>query len=175
VLHHTGFSDQHRARGSSVFGADADTIIRLDRETKAKVVSLTMTKQKDAPEWEKKKYVRLDTIIVSMDPLIDSLVAVTGEAVAAQKEEQQSTKARAANITRDLIEATIIKHFTINPDANLTNMKLAEAINSYGGMGCEESTIRTTYLPKIRGDKDCPASKFYNTNAGRWCSTPAED
>ena len=36
--------------------ADADTIIRADRQGKDYMVSLAMTKQKDAPEWEKKKY-----------------------------------------------------------------------------------------------------------------------
>jgi len=175
VLHHTGFSDQHRARGSSVFGADADTIIRLDRETKAKVVSLTMTKQKDAPEWEKKKYVRLDTVVVSMDPFIDSLVAVTGEAVAAQKEEQQSAQTLAANITREAVEAAIIDHLTTNPDYRFPNTTMAIAVNSYGEIGCTESTIRTTHLPKIRGDKKSPAFKFFNTNALRWCYPFTED
>lgn len=59
ALHHSGHSDKDRGRGSSVFGADPDTLVRVDREGKADVVSLSMTKQKDAPEWEKSKSAKL--------------------------------------------------------------------------------------------------------------------
>ena len=66
ALHHTGFQDQHRARGSSVFGADADTIIRADKQGKNYLVSLTMTKQKDAPEWPKKRFIKLNEVSLDL-------------------------------------------------------------------------------------------------------------
>ena len=60
ALHHVGHGDTSRARGSSVFGADADTIIKLERPDKQDVVSLEMVKQKDAAEWSHKKWLAMD-------------------------------------------------------------------------------------------------------------------
>ena len=180
VLHHTGFSDQHRARGSSVFGADADTIIRLDRETKAKVVSLTMTKQKDAPEWEQKKYVRLDTVVVSVDPLIDSLVAVTGEAVAAQKQEKELAKTQVTEMQRQAIETAVIKYITDHPGEFISDKTLADYIHKAGDFGITSSTIRTRYIAKLKRNEESPAFRFYEEKAGhdkkgRWIYRPAVD
>ena len=78
ALHHTGHGDKSRSRGSSVFGADVDTEIKLERREKNHTISLTMTKQKDAAEWEKKKYVQLDEIKIGEDT---SLVAVAGSKI----------------------------------------------------------------------------------------------
>lgn len=65
-LHHTGHSATERARGSSVFGADADTVLILERAEKALTVKLTMVKQKDAPEWEKPRYLTLAETLDSL-------------------------------------------------------------------------------------------------------------
>ena len=175
ALHHTGFSDQHRSRGSSVFGADTDTIIRLDRETKAKVVSLTMTKQKDAPEWEQKKYVRLDTVVVSVDPLIDSLVAVTGEAVAAQKQEKELAKTQVTDMQRQAVETAIIEYLTDHPDEFFSDNTLADDIHEAGDFGIRPGTIRTRYIADLKKDKKSPAFRFYDEKAEHWVYRPAVD
>jgi hypothetical protein len=175
ALHHTGFSDQHRSRGSSVFGADTDTIIRLDRETKAKVVSLTMTKQKDAPEWEQKKYVRLDTVVVSVDPLIDSLVAVTGEAVAAQKQEKELAKKQVTDIKYQAVETAVIEYLTDHPDEFFSDNTLADDIHEAGDFGIRPGTIRTRYIADLKKDKKSPAFRFYDEKAEHWVYRPAVD
>ena len=74
ALHHTGHEETTRVRGSSVFGADADTIIMLERTDKNYLVSLKMTKQKDAAEWEKPMVIKLEEIHLSSE--LTSLVAV---------------------------------------------------------------------------------------------------
>lgn len=62
ALHHVGHNDTGRARGSSVFGADADTIIKLERPGGGDLISMTMTKQKDAAEWSAKRWAAVDQI-----------------------------------------------------------------------------------------------------------------
>ena len=73
ALHHSGHAETARLRGSSVFGADADTMIRLDRNDPY-LVEMVMTKQKDAEEWKGSKLVKLQ--VVRLDPETDSLVVV---------------------------------------------------------------------------------------------------
>jgi len=65
ALHHSGYSDDKRSRGSSVFPADTDTVVRLDRVNKTMITSLTMTKQKDAPEWDSPKYAKLQEVVLT--------------------------------------------------------------------------------------------------------------
>ena len=66
ALHHSGYGDAGRTRGSSVFSADADTVVRADAD--GAIVELTMTKQKDAAAWPKPKVARLakkgDSLVV---------------------------------------------------------------------------------------------------------------
>ncbi|KKL79275.1 hypothetical protein LCGC14_2016450, partial [marine sediment metagenome] len=66
ALHHTGHQDDRRPRGSSVIGADADTMVRVARRGKDRLVRLHMTKQKDAPEWDKPRLVRLHDVRTSL-------------------------------------------------------------------------------------------------------------
>ena len=54
AIHHTGHGDKTRERGSVVFGADADARFHLEREGKSHIVTLSVVKQKDAPEADRK-------------------------------------------------------------------------------------------------------------------------
>ena len=74
ALHHTGLQDTDRARGSSVFGADADTIISLEQMSEDYLVAMKMKKQKDAAEWGHTRYIKLRE--VALDVETESLVAV---------------------------------------------------------------------------------------------------
>ena len=59
ALHHSGVAKDDRLRGSSVFSADADTLVRAARRGKEFIVSLRMDKQKDGPEWKKEKRLKI--------------------------------------------------------------------------------------------------------------------
>jgi KaiC/GvpD/RAD55 family RecA-like ATPase len=170
VLHHTGLQEKHRSRGSSVFGADADTIVRLDRQSKARVVSLTMTKQKDAQEWERKKYIRMETVIVSLDPMVDSLVAVTGQAI--EDKEDADKFAAVANVddVAEEVSDAIVEHLSLHQDTVFVDLSLAQAVAGAGGV--KEDSIRRKYLKIIRVDKEKRASRLYDKDArqgkGAW-------
>jgi hypothetical protein len=71
AIHHAGHQHDH-ARGSSVFEADADTIVKLERFQKNYVVSARMTKQKDSEEWEDPKVYALEKVEVGYE--LSSLV-----------------------------------------------------------------------------------------------------
>jgi hypothetical protein len=92
ALHHTGHEAKDRARGSSVFGADADVVLRIDREGKERTVSMTMLKQKDAPEWEAPKVLKLAE--VQLRPGVLSLAVVPATAT-------EVRQAQTAHVDRD--------------------------------------------------------------------------
>lgn len=168
ALHHTGHGDQTRARGSSVFGADVDTEIRLDREGEKNIVSLTMTKQKDAPEWKKKKYIKLEKIILSLDPLIDSLVAVSGKDIAAKAEKKEEQQTEDTGILQAIVEEAIIKHLKGLPGRQLSNQGLAEAVATMKGVNCGEKQLLDNYLKRARQNNGGPAHHLYHKDDGRW-------
>ena len=168
ALHHTGLNEKHRSRGSSVFGADTDTIIRLDRETKAKVVSLTMTKQKDAPEWTKKKYVRLDTIIVSMDPLIDSLVAVKPSENECPKGDKFHPTAD-ENVTQlEAVGDAVLRWLESDKLRKWSTSKLADAIATDEHIDIGSSQLKQRHLILLREDNSKAVSRFYNAETAKW-------
>jgi len=170
VLHHTGLTEKHRSRGSSVFGADADTIVRLDRQSKAKIVSLTMTKQKDAQEWERKKYIRMETVIVSLDPMIDSLVAVTGQAIGDKEDADETAAVANVDDVAEEVSDAIVEHLSLHQETVFVDLSLAQAVAGAGGV--KEDSIRRKYLKIIRADKEKRASRLYDKDArqgkGAW-------
>jgi len=159
-LHHTGHGETSRARGSSVFGADADTIIKLDRVGKG--VALKMQKQKDLDEWETKKYIRMEK--VELDEDVTSLVAVKTDKPVMEIDREENAKSSIL-----LINAKIIEILKRNPLIEYTNTKLADVLNSEPDVTVGANWLRSKYLPTIKGDsEEYPAAKCYNAMKGRW-------
>jgi hypothetical protein len=78
ALHHVGKDVDRGARGSSVFGADADTMIKAERKKGSmSAVALRMEKQKDAAKWPTPVNVALR--VVHLTDEIESLVATKPE------------------------------------------------------------------------------------------------
>lgn len=86
ALHHVGHNEDSRERGSSVFGADADTRIRLERPGKSYLIKMQVVKQKDAAEWDESRAVKLEEIQLSP--------GVTSLAVAEPSEEEAQAAIR---------------------------------------------------------------------------------
>lgn len=121
ALHHAGHTAD-RGRGSSVFGADADTIIQLDRVAPFRV-SATMTKQKDAEEWTKP---RTYSLVEKVTPEGKSLV-VTGwtapNQVAAGLTEAKVE--RDANANLEILYQIILKTVNEYPGKTWSDKELA--------------------------------------------------
>lgn len=81
AISHTGVGDAKRERGSTVFGADADTRLLLERNEKNLLIQMTMLKQKDAPEWERPKKILLQKVEIGEG--LSSLVPTVPQTVSA--------------------------------------------------------------------------------------------
>jgi len=165
ALHHTGHAETSRARGSSVFGADADTMIKLERQGKNYVVALTMEKQKDAPEWEGKRHVKLNEITLGLDT--KSLVAVkpaTGETGPDDQEAEKQT-AKKHNTLLDIIEEVVLHKLEGNKIRAWSNTALGNAVACDARVTLTGQQVTRTYLTLLRETNERRASRCYDADA----------
>ena len=168
VLHHTGLTEKHRGRGSSVFGADCDTIIRLDRHGKDKIVSMTMTKQKDAQEWERKKYVRMETVIVSTDPFVDSLVAAKLAEGERPKGDKFHPTADDTDANLEIVADVVLKLLKSDRSQDRSTSALADAVATDERVDISSSSLKQRHLILLREDNTQAVSQYYNADTGKW-------
>lgn len=150
-LHHTGYDNAGRTRGSSVFEADADTVIRLDRpDMKAYTVSLSMTKQKDAEEWQEPRYLRLQETHVSVDRT--SLVAVKATKADLPKKGVKKVDAE-HDAAWDVVHDAAIAHLSEHPAKKFSFNALANAIAMRDEVEVSSQSIRRRMLRPLMEDK----------------------
>ena len=171
VLHHSGLADASRPRGSSVIGADADTIVRSVRRGRDRLVTLHMTKQKDAPEWDKPRLVRL----------YDSSAFGGGTLAAGppREDDRKNTKEAKARdqdtAVLEVVEREVRAVLEANPLRCWTQRDLAEAVAMRDAVSVDSKTLSGHYLVRLRESKS-PAYEYAksaydparNRNAGRW-------
>jgi len=165
ALHHTGHGDGSRARGSSVFGADADTVVRLDRPDKNYTVALTMTKQKDASEWDTPRYAKLNEIHLS--PEVVSLVAMKPSKIEMATKDKSVTEQNVAVIL-DTVEAAMLSVLAGNPAKAWSARKLAEAAAAGGKCGCNSEQVRKKYLPILKDSATRDITRCYDVMTEMW-------
>lgn len=166
ALHHSGHSDKERARGSSLFPADTDTQVRVDRPNKAMTVSLAMTKQKEAPEWAKPKYAKLSETLVG-----DSTTLVV---VKPDKRDTQGAgeliKADASFLT--VLDRALEELLRSNPTHSWTQGDLAEALAMNPKIDVPSKSLQDIHLKRLREDSNTMANRCYDPmrspRAGRW-------
>ena len=177
AIHHSGHDNTGRARGSSVFGADVDAEFNLDRDDKEYVVRLKNSKQKDAPEWEQPRIIKLKELKISGGK---SLVATApNEAEAAQavnktpeKKKDKKTQENKINLqllgklTRDILKQ--------NKALSWSQTGLAKAIAVMRSEGEDEPIIGVgwkqvnNYLTDLRQSPH-PSHKYYDPmGRGKW-------
>lgn len=144
ALHHTGHGAKDRARGSSVFGADADTMVRLDRKTGANLVELTMTKQKDAAIWPDPLWAGLNHI-----PEFDTLVPVASNHKAAPP--KKHSEAQSMMIT-DIVEEVMLEVLKGNPTKKWSERALSNSIAAHERIELGDEAVRRTHLRAIRSE-----------------------
>lgn len=174
ALHHTGHTEKGRERGSIVFGADADTRIRIDRPTKRYLIDLTMVKQKDAQEWNKPKLIQLNEITLSAK--LKSLVAVNPDKAAVE----QSQNDRMAKTTRSkhlpVSDPVVMRHIDKaiseilfkNKPKTWTQSDLAEALAMRDDIDLSSSHMRKNTLYALREDSLKLAKRLYDPIAKKW-------
>lgn len=159
VIHHAGKDDARGARGSSVFGADVDTEVRAT-STKG-LAKLAMTKQKDAPEWEKPKVIKLQ--VHKLDMTNDTLVATipTTEELAQTIEEDPG-------LTLDIIGEVVYEYLFKNNHDSFSTRALAEAVAMDDRIDCGSSQLRQRWLKALREDSKRDAKHWYFTLTQLW-------
>jgi hypothetical protein len=172
-LHHTGHEAKDRARGSSVFGADADTVLRLDREAKERTVSMAMLKQKDGPEWEQPKVLKLSEVL--LHPGASSLAVAPASAADIQRAQAATVSRDETPAAQDMNTRFILAALRSIPAKKWSNTELAVAARQ---LGCKIplNTLRQA-LGRHRhklGWATCHVAlaPYYNRAAERW-ETPA--
>ncbi|MEQ1887161.1 MAG: AAA family ATPase [Bryobacteraceae bacterium] len=162
ALHHSGH-EAGRERGSSVFRADADTAIRVERDGKGYAVDLHMEKQKDAALWEKPKRLNLTEVTVGD---AKSLVVTAGRI---QPEPINATKPPANKFdpkrndpfVMELIDGAVEKILKSNPLRTWTTRALAEAVAGEANVEVSSQTLRTNQLVTLRETKGTVSHKCY--------------
>lgn len=164
ALHHTGKDDSRGARGSSVFGADVDTLIHIKPSTHPLVVMLDMVKQKDAEAWPKPKLVRLEETPLSLS--VKSLVAMPPR----EEEEQEIVTEEDEHILdmMDIVEVAALEFLAENPLKAYSTRALATAIAADDKVDLQERQLRAKYLPALRGDKSRAVRKCYRRHTEKW-------
>lgn len=166
-LHHTGH-DHDRARGSSVFEADTDTVLVLDRERGSDTGRVTMTKQREAKEWDEDRYFRLQEEGASQ------------VAVAADKPARTAARDQAVKTTLALVDEHVERALRANARKPLTDAALATIVavgqedtdGERHGPGVGEQALRKTWLPRIReAGSQCRSARYYDPAKGRWLLT----
>lgn len=175
ALHHTGH-DMKRARGSSVFGADVDTELFVERDGKSFNATLDMRKQKDAAEWETRSFkvkpldgtLVLDTLSPVVYPGVEKASQPSPEA--RQTGARRKGVGRPSNLSLELVDAAIVAALKEYKGARFSNTKFARMLASRMGAGVVEKTLRTNYLPAVRCDAKFKAHALYDAAKDEWLS-----
>lgn len=173
-LGHTGHEKgAGHMRGSSVFGADVDTELYLSREAKEYMIGLSMTKQKDAPEWEKSRFIKLrehtfpdkSTSLVAIKPPPDEEKrAVSNPAVAAAQEK----------MIAGLLDKLVMEVLASNKARSFTTKDLADHLISLtdesGGLRIRVGarTLQTHNLPALRENENARSRRCYDPGRKAW-------
>jgi len=172
ALHHSSSGEDGavKARGSSVFYGDPDTVIHLERPDKAYNVKLTMAKQKDAPEWGKPKWLKLQE--VELAPKVTSLVAVKPPKEEEAAPENKVKKARQREQIQDLITLEILDKAVIdilkgNPTRRWSNAALADAVAMHPSVTIDSQSLRKSHLVRLREEKARHAHRCFDPTASR--------
>lgn len=156
VLHHTGHGDQDHARGSSVFGADTDVEIKLERTGREYTVALDMKKQKDDAEWPEKRYACLEEIELSEGAR--SLVTVKANSPAKQetkedrKQRDKETKDWADAVTAQQVEEAAMDILLSNKTKKWRKVEFSEVVADM--VDLSPKYVNREYLSVMRCDHD---------------------
>ncbi len=177
VIHHTGHGTetQGRARGSSVFGADVDVEFVIERADDG-FVHVFNTKQKDAPEWEAGK-------LIKVEPHNGSLVAIAPLKVKDAKpppekpgEVSRDTKKGGGRKSKEdmEIELSVVRKAAYQtmkryPGKVWSKRSLSEAIAAHETVEVAAGTIRNKYLDHLLTDKTHPVAACFDPGTGQWC------
>lgn len=166
ALHHTGHGE-NRARGSSVFQADADTVLVTERAGKEMTVALTMSKQKDAAEWDRPKLIQMEAVdLVIGGRKADSLVAAPAKESARAPESVRSAVAEVA--TTLVLDKAVAAVLASNKAKAFTTKELSQMVAAREEIEVASKTLENQQLVRLRETKGTKAHACYDPATRRW-------
>ena len=171
ALHHVGLQEQKRLRGSSVFAADADTLVRVARRGRDYEVELRMAKQKDAPEWEDEKRLKLVKVRLALEQ--STLAAMPASAPTPEERKvARATSRQREEVVLGVIDEEVGAILEANPLKTWTQRDLAEAVAMRELVTIDSKTLANIYLIRVRERKGTLCNRAYdpqrNPRTGRW-------
>lgn len=178
AVHHTGHEHQDRARGSSAFGADLDTLLMTATQGPPRLASLAMAKQKDWEAWERPRWVSMER--VDLGEGRSSLVATRA------REPERPARAEAeGKLTLALLDEHVLAALKRYRGRELTDNALAkivaaEGVETPGGdvveAGASESSLRQKWLPALRqAGSGARVQRMFDPGKNRWRYSPPVD
>lgn len=164
ALHHTGH-DTGRARGSSVFHGDPDTIVILERAGKDMTVEMSMVKQKDGAEWSQPKQISLEKVDLGKGS--DSLVAVPCK-TPVKVESKLAAEASNDAATILVLDTAVAQTLASNRIKAWTTKELAQVIAMRDDVEVSSKTLENRQLIALRENSTTRANRFYDAATKRW-------
>lgn len=168
AIHHTGH-EAHRARGSSVFQADADTVLLTDRGDGSLAVELSMSKQKDAAQWDQPKLIDLEVVSLTLDgKATDSLVAAPSKGKPESKRSDARRSEIATAATLLVLDTAVSAVLSTNPSKAWSTKELAQAVAMREEIEVSSKTLENRQLTELRENKTTRANGLYDVATKRW-------
>ena len=168
ALHHTGHGRADSPRGSTVFSADADTMVLARREENALEVRLTMSKQKDAEAWSADRMVALEKVDLPAGGSLAVVQAVSRDTATGGR----AAEAFREKVTLDVVDRFATEVLATNKAADWSNNRLAEAMMTHnlGGpdgprMGFQKRKI-TGLLDELKRSEGTLSSGYWRAPSG---------
>jgi hypothetical protein len=180
ALHHTGHDNAERGRGSSVFTADADTTVILGRPKPGSLFArMTMTKQKDATEWDEPRWIEAKEIRLGMDSTSLAVARAKKQEVTASdpKLQEQEAKEARSRITLAMVDERALAVLKTRPNMELSQSHLADLIESHvfaedgTTLGIQSRRIND-WLKEIRASTEAKARTYWHAEKRMWRYTP---
>lgn len=137
AIHHSGHGDKARAKGSMEFLGAPDTILTLARPSLGSLgATMTMVKQKDAPEWEKPKQLSFEEMVLpdggkslSSTPHIRTDVIEAGtKAIQESHRKRKNVGQPTDDAVRLVYDTAVIDELAKNKSASLSQATLAAVL-----------------------------------------------
>lgn len=169
ALHHVRKEDGG-IRGSGAFQGDADTLLKLDRPNKAFIVTITVEKQKDAPEAEPQA--------LKLVEIENSLAVERSDAPAPKRETPADRKRREGRPANGetlastglvfVLDKAIVEVLKAHPAKVWSQRQLADALAMHPRIDASSSSLRQRHMTTLRETKGTAAHKLYDPVSGQW-------
>ena len=167
ALHHTGHGNGDRAKGSIVFEADADTMIRVDRESKdSPILELVMTKQKDAAEWRDPRVAEAYEILLPGGRKSLAVGEPSEETLEALKPVEGAGQDK-PNVL-EIVEAAAEKVLKSVTGRVWSQKALAEAVAMDPNIDIPSNRLANHWLVMLREKTGSKAASWYEPATARW-------